>query len=390
MLPKKRLSVFVVVCVLVMILFILFSTPLFTRTRVSFDRLPANGNTFGQMGPMTPGVHDYFVINISATNTGSVQNPVLTAEIKWKPENTEDFQVINRQNFKIFVDGFSHNYYIPIGENKYWVTAQNGRAVPGATNDIVVNNIMVELPQIEGIDFYVGRVELKSRTFFPIDIYFNLQVKGLLGIQPTLPVNRYLGPSYIFLISLLIIAAIFQLLFKNYLRQMPVSFGRKGISTLSGGRIVIVVSTAILILFSFYFLSLQAFTIKSYWDSYKKYILSGDLDKTYLGFYDFEKFIGWLDKEIPEKENIIVLVRGKPVYIMSEMAYNLYPRDIKFVNISKKEGRAILEEIVGLNDPAVSDYQYVIALSSEDTVMVPGLTLIENYTEDGGLIYTIK
>ena len=181
---------------------------------------------------------------------------------------------------------------------------------------------------------------------------------------------------------ILIIAAVFQLLFKSYLRPEK--------KTAIPGRIIIIASTAVLLFFSFYFLSIQAFTIKSYWDSYKKNILSGNLETTYLGFYDFEKFIGWLDDEIPGSENIIVLVRGEPVYIMSEMAYNLYPRDIKFINISKKEGRAILGEIMGIDGSTASDYSYVIALSSVDTDGIPGLTLIGSYTEDGGLIYTFK
>ncbi len=359
------------------VLIILFCTPLFNSTLASLDPSSAKGHIFDLEGPVAPGIPDYFVIGITAADTGSLQYPSLTVDIKWGPGNTSDFKAVQGQKFKIFVDGISHDYYIPVGENKYWPTALNEGDMPA-----VINNIMVELPLIEGIDFSVNKIELKKRTFFPVDIYLNLQVKKVLEIQPSFLINRFLAPSYILLAVILIIAAVFQLLFKSYLRPEK--------KTAIPGRIIIIASTAVLLFFSFYFLSIQAFTIKSYWDSYKKNILSGNLETTYLGFYDFEKFISWLDDEIPGRENIIVLVRGEPVYIMSEMAYNLYPRDIKFINISKKEGRAILGEIMGIDDSTASDYSYVITLSSVDTDGIPGLTLIGSYTEDGGLIYTFK
>ena len=364
------------------ILFILFCTPLFNRTLVSLDRSSVSGHILDLEGPVTSGIRDYFIIGITATNTESRQYPSLTADIKWKSPGTEDFKAVQGQKFKIFVDGISHDYYIPVGENKYWTAALSEMDKPEVFDDITV-----ELPQIEGIDISVDRVELKNRTFFPADIYFNLQVKRILEIQPSFLVNRFLAPSYILLAIILIMAVVFQLLFRSYPGQGTAGKGR---NTAISGRVVIIASAAMLVFFSFYFLSIQAFTLKSYWDSYKKDIQSGDLDKTYLGYYDFEKFISWLGDEIPGNENIIVLVRGEPIYIMSEMAYNLYPKDIKFINISKKEGPVIFEEIMGISGTEISDYSYVVALSSEDTAKIPGLTLIGKYTGDGGLIYTFK
>ncbi|MBC8390174.1 MAG: hypothetical protein H8E13_19275, partial [Actinobacteria bacterium] len=146
----------------------------------------------------------------------------------------------------------------------------------------------------------------------------------------------------------------------------------------------------ILVLFSFYFLSLQAFTVKSYWDSYRKYIISGDLKNTYLGFYDFEKFISWVDEKIPKDENLIVLVRGEPVYIMSEMSYNLYPRDIKFINISNKENGQILDEIININSKNSNNYKYIISLSEDDSISLKDLDLIFKYRENSGFIYKIN
>ena len=64
----------------------------------------------------------------------------------------------------------------------------------------------------------------------------------------------------------------------------------------------------ILILFSFHFLSVEYFTVKSYWNLYKSHIEKKDFSSTYLGFYSFEKFILWLDKKIPDNNNLIVLI----------------------------------------------------------------------------------
>ena len=52
---------------------------------------------------------------------------------------------------------------------------------------------------------------------------------------------------------------------------------------------------------------------------------------------------------MPEGQNIIVLVKGEPVYIMAQMAYGLYPRDIKFINISSMSADEIADKITSLN-----------------------------------------
>ena len=141
---------------------------------------------------------------------------------------------------------------------------------------------------------------------------------------------------------------------------------------------------------SFYFITLEAYIVKSYWDSYRQYILSGNLSETYLGFYNFEKFIFWLDDRIPEDENIIVLVRGEPIYIMSEMVYNLYPIDVKFINISQKEELKILEEIIKINSKSQNRYSYIIALSEKNKLISNRLEIIDQYTDNGGFIYKFK
>ena len=265
--PKRRLSIFIVACLLLIILFILFSTPFLNRTLVSYDWSLKSDKIFDLEDPITSGIQDYFVINIAATNTESVQYPSISAEINWKSASIESFKAVQGQKFKIFVDGISHNYYIPLGENKYWTTAQSGSDAPP-----IVNAILLELPQIEGIDFSVYEVELKRRIFFPLDVYLNLQIKEVLEIQPSFLINRFLMPAYIMLILTIIMAGLFQLIFKNYLGPGSTSKVQRDRNTATPAKLIIIASVSILFFFSFYFLSIQVFTIKSYWNSYKKYI----------------------------------------------------------------------------------------------------------------------
>ncbi|MEI7616333.1 MAG: hypothetical protein WCJ54_06420 [Actinomycetota bacterium] len=148
-----------------------------------------------------------------------------------------------------------------------------------------------------------------------------------------------------------------------------------------------------MLVFSIYFFKNEILTVRSYYDSYKKNISQQDLKNTYLGFYDFEKFIGWAAGKIPENENIIVLVRGEQVYIESELAYNLYPRDIKFINISQSSPEKTVDEISGINLEAASEgrnYKYLMALSGEDIKAGEILKLQYSYRPDAGLIFAIK
>ena len=69
---------------------------------------------------INPKISDFFIISINAKNTGNVQFPSGSILIKWMHNSSNDFTTINQQRFKIFIDGYSHNYYIPVGENRYW------------------------------------------------------------------------------------------------------------------------------------------------------------------------------------------------------------------------------------------------------------------------------
>jgi hypothetical protein len=135
------------------------------------------------------------------------------------------------------------------------------------------------------------------------------------------------------------------------------------------GKVAFSFAAIILVIFSFYYIKNEIFTIKSYFDSHKQKILQADFENTYLGFYDFEKFISWLDENTDENENMIVLVKGEQIYIMSEMTYNLYPKDLKFVDIgNNKNFNDIVKEINDIITDSPLRYNYVLSLSKDDFI----------------------
>jgi hypothetical protein len=378
---------FAAVSILFLLLFILFCYPIFDTSHTSYTPI---GNEVLEIKldcPKIPKISDYFIINIKAKNNNSVDFPVGSVLIRWKYTGSDKFESTDQQRFKIFIDGYSHNYYIPIGENRYWANKffdspnTDSKSNIGSDNkddkiNTKISSIKIDIPDIDGVEISINKIQLKRRLLFPLDSYINYFFKSSFNINY---INRFLTPTYIFLALLLIGFLMNYLLFKN-----------NKIYTSRINKTILFAVVTILVLFSFYFLSLQAFTVKSYWDSYRKYIISGDLENTYLGFYDFEKFISWVDEKIPKDDNLIVLVRGEPIYVMSEMSYNLYPRDIKFVNISNKEDGQILDEIININSKDSNNYKYVIALSEDDSTSLKDLNLIFKYRENSGFIYKIN
>lgn len=449
-----------------------------------------------------PEIGDYFIFTLTAKNVAAVDFPKGTISIKWgnqepgpgmsklqnlqtetlkseilqsvnkpennKPENNqkdnskEDDNIININNiednniekFEIFVDGLNHSYQVNIGENPYWTGYQNNYldSYSYNTKNDVINNtndgnnninvsssnekgnneikeitgIEINLPKVDGVSINVDKIELKTRKFFPVDSYINRFFRNNFQIVNERAINRFLIPTYISFSLIIILIVLLKLISKNVLT----------------GKIAFTVAITILVIFSFYFMKNEFFTVKSYVSSYKEYIKKGDFKNTYLGFYDFEKFINWLAENISENENIIVLLRGEQTYIMSEMAYNLYPRDVRFVDISDKNIEVIDKEIESLNnrnseidanskiskDKMLSDsikntannkatksnktYNYIIALSKEDFIgksinnesdenkssdessnidnLSKKYILKYNYTDLGGFIYEIK
>lgn len=373
---KTRKLVFTIISIVFIAIFIFFSTPFFSISKIQNrnNLIPSDSNLVPIEGvlDLTPGISHYLMVEITATNTSSVDYPAGTAEVKWNTANDEPAR-IDQQKFKIYIDGMSHNYYVPVGENKYW-------AGPGSRN---IRNLVLEIPQIEGVGIKVGQILLKDRIAYPADIYINRKIQDLSGETIRL-FNPFLIPAYILLILFLILSTIFFFLFRSYFTKQ----GRKISLIIKKAVFIFIIS--ILLLFSASFIHTEIITVKSYWDSYKKHILTGSLDQTYFGFYNFEKFIMWVDGVIPEGMDIIVYVRGEPVYIMSEMAYNLYPRDIKFINISGRTYEEINTEIESINEAEEDIYNYLIALSEDDASSAFRFELLARYRTTGGFIYKIK
>ena len=381
---------FAAVFIFFLLLFILFCYPTFNTSHISCTQI---GNEVLEIKldcPKIPKISDFFIINIKAKNNNSIDFPVGSVLIRWKYTGSDKFESTDQQRFKIFIDGYSHNYYIPIGENRYWTNKFSDDHNTDSKSNIESDNkddnintkissIKIEIPDIDGVEISINKIQLKRRLLFPLDSYINYFFKSSFNIDY---INRFLTLAYIFLAFVLIAFLMNYLLFKNK-KNNKIYISRID-------KTILFSVVTILVLFSFYFLSLQVFTVKSYWDSYRKYIISGDLENTYLGFYDFEKFISWVDEKIPKDDNLLVLVRGEPIYIMSEMSYNLYPRDIKFINISNKEDGQVLDEIVNINSKNSNNYKYIIALSEDDSTSLKDLYLIFKYRGNSGFIYKIN
>ncbi len=302
-----------------------------------------------------PTLADYFTVSIKAANPGNVDFSKGTASIIWDSENP-----LHIQKFDMFIDGTAHNYYVPIGENPYWLK----------TGQVETAEIL--LPQVDNIKVEVENISFNRRSLFPIDSAVNTYFKKNFDLNH---INRFQTPAALLFIAISILYSIYLLMFRP---------------PRSKTNPIIITATTILVLFSFYFLQIQYHTVKSYYQAYQKSIKLREFSTTYQGFYDFEKFISWLDRNIPEDQNLILLVRGQPVYIMSEMAYNLYPKDIKFINISEKQEQDIIEEITLINDRNNMAYSYIVALSEKDKISSYRLTLEGSYRETGGFIYSLN
>jgi hypothetical protein len=267
--------------------------------------------------------------------------------------------------------------------------------VNGIVSDNVISSISIEPPEIEGIEIKISEARLIRRLILPLDSYINYWAKKFMNI---VQINRFATPAYIFLTFSLILFFIYILLYRAAAAKERSSISGKNEThkykdAFTTAKIMIFISTAILLVFSFYFISLNYFTIKSYVDSYRQYILKGEFDKTYEGFYNFRRFISWIGQKVPEGENIIVLLRGEPVYIMSEIAYNLYPKDIKYIDVSTKNDQQILSDIRKINQAGKNNnlsYKYIVIISKEDIPQTADLELIDKYKENGGFLYKFR
>jgi hypothetical protein len=306
---------------------------------------------------------NYLKIKLNAKNIESSDFPAGSINIKWKYENQADYDPLNQESIRIFIDGFTHNYLDYVGENKNWKPNEK------------ITSFLIEVPEVKGVNIEINEIGLNKRLIFPLDSFINKIFKENFSIRE---INRFLTPAYIGLLVILSMVYLLKLVSRRVMT----------------GKIMFSASVVILLIFSIYFFKNEIITVKSYYDSYKKNIQKNDLKNTYLGFYDFEKFIRWTADKIPANENLIVLIRGEQVYIESELAYNLYPRDIKFINISQSDTEKINSEVLSINletrNQNKNSYKYIIALSLEDVKNNDALSLKYSYKPDAGLIYTLK
>ncbi|MGM0365799.1 MAG: hypothetical protein ACQEP5_04625 [Actinomycetota bacterium] len=317
-----------------------FISPIFTRMIAETDTHTVQGLN------IQPKISHYAAINLKATNARNVQFPRGTAELVWGKDP------LAREKFDILTDNLTHSYHIPLGENIYWQKEE------------AVTSLRLLLPQVEGIEYKVEKFSLGQRMLPPLDSYIGSYIKNTWQISH---INRFLVPSYILLAFTAIAALIYTALFRSLKLNL-----------------LVILSLVILTFFSAYFFLNGAYTARSYWLSYKNHIQQRDLTNTYRGFYDFRKFILWVEEKLPEEQNLAVLLRGEPVYIMSEMAYSLYPRDIRFINISQKSSSEIILEI---SESSREGYSYIIILSRDDRIESFKLNLVDSYREEAGYIY---
>jgi hypothetical protein len=65
-------------------------------------------------------IGNYLKFNLKAKNENSADFPAGSINIKWKYENEQSYNPLNQESMQIYIDGFYHNYYDAIGENKNW------------------------------------------------------------------------------------------------------------------------------------------------------------------------------------------------------------------------------------------------------------------------------
>jgi hypothetical protein len=465
--------------------------------------------TFNFEKPVNPEISDYILVSITAKNSGPAIYPygsiaVNLSEEKIGPLNNaapgsevdgigngdiygakEDMTLSEnstadsnaeidsaaspgaykiQERARIFIDGIRHNYYIAVGENKYWRHDWN---LDGPTLKGQISSLEIEIPKIEGVDIQINSVSLNQRPVFAVDSHINYFFKNYFQLSY---IDRYQTPAYIFLILFTAVFFVFSFLLKrtwsgaegtktdgfksgdlgspdlkernssvktanenniyagnlnsNIQRNTGSTFQSNGLTDASNNfkTLALLIPLLLLIFFSFYFISNYIFTVKGYLDSYKQYIISGRLDETYYGFSDFEKFVTWVEEKVPQGQNIIVLVKGEPIYIMAQMAYGLYPRDIKFIDISSMSADEIANKIMSLNfaespgknggdsanieadknnaetnnagltdSDGAQTYEYIVVLSETDREFLESVKvrLEYSYRENAGFLYKL-
>jgi len=76
---------------------------------------------------------------------------------------------------------------------------------------------------------------------------------------------------------------------------------------------------------------------------------------------------------------------------MSEMAFNMYPRDLEFLDITGKSREDIEKDLSDLAIEHDGKYSCLIVLSADDSGLVgPQYRIIDRYNAAGGLLYVLE
>ncbi len=323
--------------------------------------LAGKRDLFGQAGyevfldpPLKTSVYDFFDVIVLAKNTAGAPIQISSASIKWA--SSEGYEALHVKDFTFPIDDARHRYRIPVGEEKEWTKGS-------------VHSFLIETREIEGMEIILSKVSLKRRMPMAIDAHLNQWAASFFGLRG---MDAYWIPAIILMFYLMIAGSAYIKIFKPAAIDFPIFASFLFLS--------------VLLFFSFFFLRSQLITVKSHFLSQKDTVKSQGIEYTYAGFLNFRQFLGWVDETLDPKEDILFLVRGEPVYIMSEAAYHLYPRKLEFINSSRPYSQ-ILEDIDSRKDARI-----LIAMTAEDLMLVrnlKGLEFVDRYRQNAGFILRI-
>jgi len=352
----KKTIVFIIIASILFSFALLFATPL-AKKELDSEIEKTDENTYLVLleKGSKPEIVDQLNIGLKASNIKGSDYQYTSAVLK-AGELIYDL--------KVTIDGCSHTYFIYPGIDDNYTDISS------------ISEFILILPGLEGIEYEIRNMTLSKRIFYPLDIKL---AKLFIKIFKLDDISQLLVSFYILIATLISIAGLHYLLFKNTKRTS---------SILITGLIVLS------LVFSAYFFTRSVFITKSYYDSYSDEIRSGDIDKIYEGFSGFERFIKWLGENIPSSTEIVVFVRGKQIYLESEMAYNLYPKDISFIDISGNAKTQVVSEL----GKAASEGRYLILLTEDDKSYMEDIIkesnikaiYLKSYKEDAGFIYSLS
>jgi len=352
--PVLKIIIFAVIALLSLLFFILFFTPA-ASIAIPVDSEYGSGVCLIQPSNGENAQGNFLLVQVKAQNPVSADYPYSSILVKFSGRDNTGGQYRMRIN----IDGRNKLYYVPLSRE-------------GTDGDMIL-----EIPDLEGIDISIESLALKKRIFFPLDMFLEEKLAG--DHQIFRSTGHFLITAYALLLLLMILAASYCILF---VRPAKNRCYRKA---------VLIVLLSIMLFFTAISIRNEFSALRSYWTSYGDNFLSGNIEDTYKGIYDFERFISWADDNLPVDRGAIVFVKGEPVYIMSEMAFNMYPRDLEFLDITGKSREDIEKDLSDLAIEHDGKYSCLIVLSADDSGLVgPQYRIIDRYNAAGGLLYVLE